>query len=88
MLARTVFIESVGRYENLFRDNPPWRVARFTERVPMVEGRLERDASTATAYAWLVWERGRSGPCKLVWIPPCRKELERDKDYDLPPKLW
>jgi hypothetical protein len=88
MLTRTVFIESVGRYEHLFKDNPPWRVAQFAERVPMVEGRLDREASTATAYAWLVWEKDQRGPCELVWIPPCRKELERDKDYNLPPKLW
>jgi hypothetical protein len=88
MLTRTVFIESVGRYKNLFHDNPPSRVAQFTERVPMVEGRLERNATTATAYARLVWESNWCGPCELFWIPPCRKELERDKDYDLPPKLW
>jgi hypothetical protein len=40
MLTRTIFIESVGRYEHLFRNNPPSRVAQLTERVPMVEGRL------------------------------------------------
>src|SRR5665811_218531 len=68
--------------------NRPSRVAQFVERVPMVEGRLERKASTATAYAWLVWEKGRLGSCELVWIPPCRKKLERDKDYDLPPIMW
>jgi hypothetical protein len=51
----------------------------------MVEGRLERKASTATAYARLIWEKGRLGSCELVWIPPCLKKLERDKDYDLPP---
>ena len=34
MLTRTVFIESVGRYERLFKSNPPSRVAQFTERVP------------------------------------------------------
>lgn len=85
MLTRTVFIESVERYNGLFKVNPPSRVAQFVERVPMVEGRLERKASTAIAYAWLIWEKGRLGSCELVWIPPERKKLERDKDYDLPP---
>ena len=23
-----------------------------------------------------------------VPVPPCRKKLERDADYDLPPKMW
>ena len=25
---------------------------------------------------------------KLVWIPPCRKKLERNQDYDVPPINW
>src|ERR1035437_4813433 len=49
------------RYMRLFKDNRPSRVAQFVERVPMVEGRLERKASTVTAYAWLIWEKGRLG---------------------------
>jgi hypothetical protein len=57
MLTRTVFIESVGRYERLFKSNPPSRFAQFTERVPMVKGRVDKRASTATGYAWLVWEK-------------------------------
>jgi hypothetical protein len=82
ILARTVFIESVGRYRNLFLKNPPCRFAQFTERVPMVRGRLDRTASTATGYAWLVWSKDtRSQRPELVWIPPCRRALERDSDY-------
>jgi len=81
ILARTVFIESVGRYNNLFKITPPSKIAQFTERVPMVKGRLDRSASTATGYAWLVWEKGSSDLTRLVWIPPCRKRLEKDGDY-------
>jgi hypothetical protein len=82
ILARTTFIESVGRYRNLFGPVPPSRFAQFTERVPMVRGRLDQKASTATGYAWLVWEKGSMslGP-RLMWIPPCRKQLEREGDY-------
>jgi hypothetical protein len=86
MLTRTVFIESVGRYERLFKDNPPSRVAQFTERVPMVKGRVDKKASTATGYAWLVWEKDRLGAAELFWIPPCRKALERDGDYQQAPR--
>ena len=86
VLVRTVFLESVGRYENLFRDQPPSKVAQFTERVAMVKGRLDRKASTATGYAWLVWDKQSPTVSQLVWIPPCRKTLEREGDYDTPPK--
>ena len=81
MLTRTVFIESAGRYERLFKSNPPTVLAQFAERVTMLKGRFDRKKSTATAYAWIVWQRGRPGP-RLAWIPPCRKLLERDGDYD------
>jgi len=81
MLVRTVFIESVGRYQRLFGPFPPARVAQFTERVPMVKGRIDKKASTATGYAWIVWEKHSKNKTSLVWIPPSRKRLERDGDY-------
>jgi hypothetical protein len=84
MLVRTSFLESVGRYERLFRDNPPTYICQFVERLPMVKGRVDRSASTATSYAWLVWVHGVT-PRPFVWIPPCRAELERDSDYPVAP---
>jgi hypothetical protein len=86
ILARTVFIESVGRYHNLFERTPPTTLAQFTERVPMVKGRVDRAATTATSYAWLIWEKkiNTTAGTRLVWVPPCRRELERDADYPDP----
>lgn len=83
VLVRTVFIESVGRFERIFRPMPPTQFAQFSERVPMVKGRVDKKASTATGYAWVVWEK--CDPCepRLTWIPPCRKILEADTDYEL-----
>lgn len=79
-LVRTSFLEGGGRYENLFSKNPPSIVAQFAERVPMVKGRYDPDASTATSYCWLVWIDGEPGT-RLVWIPPCRRQLERESDW-------
>jgi hypothetical protein len=88
MLTRTVFIESVGRYERMFKSNRPSRVAQFTERVPMVKGRIDKKASTATGYAWLVWEKDQlNGRTELDWIPACRKALEREGDYQQAPRM-
>ena len=55
MLVRTVLIESVGRHERLFSKFKPAIVAQFTERVAIVRGRLDPKASTATGYAWIIW---------------------------------
>lgn len=81
MLARTVFLESVGRYNRLFKLTPPSVFAQFTERVPMFKGRLDAKGSTATGYAWFVWIKGEYHSPRLAWVPPCRKMLERPTDY-------
>lgn len=82
MLTRTVFIESIGRYERLFKPTPPSVFAQFVERVPMVKGRLDKKASTATGYCWVIWNKAdQIDAPKLAWIPPCRKRLERYNDY-------
>ena len=81
ILARTVFLESVGRYKAIFRDHPPSKFAQFVERVPMLKGRLDPKGSTATGYAWFVWEKDAALPTRVVWVPPCRRQLERSDDY-------
>jgi len=42
ILARTVFLESCGRYQTIFSFTPPSKFAQFVERVPMLRGRLAR----------------------------------------------
>jgi hypothetical protein len=87
MLVRTSFLESIGRYENIFKNNPPSEVAQFVERVPMVRGRYDPKAVTATSYMWIIWDKLHDVPAintQLVWIPPCRKLYERATDSDLP----
>lgn len=81
LLLRTSFIEGKERYERLFRLNRPAIFAPFVERVAMVKGRLDRDASSATSYSWYIWHHGHIGNTHLEHIPPCRKDLERPDDY-------
>lgn len=52
---------------------PPWAGR-------MVKGRCDPAASTATSYCWLGWVHGAE-PLPMLWIPPCRKALEREGDY-------
>ncbi len=81
ILARTVFLESSGRYREIFEKTPPTIFAQFVERVPMVKGRLDPKATTATGYAWFVWDKQSRVAPRLMWVPPCRKELEKKGDY-------
>ena len=80
MFVRMQWLETVGRYEAIFKDNPPTLIAFFAERVPICKGRWDPDGSTATAYIWLVWIKGRA-PVAPFWIPPgCREQLTRSDD--------
>lgn len=85
MLVRTSFLEGIMRYQTMFMANPPDIVAQFSERVPMVRGRYDPKASTATSYCWMVWYI--DGICSadkktvLRWIPPCRRDLEKPFDF-------
>jgi hypothetical protein len=83
MIVRAAFLEGQGRFKRLFSIDPPNYVLQFTERVVMHKGRLAPEGSTATAYAWLVWEEGNDSQTELHWIAPCRKQLERDGDYPM-----
>lgn len=75
-------IEGIERYERLFRDHPPTLFAPFVERVPLCKGKWDPDGSTATAYCWLVWVKGRD-PMPPFWIPPGqRKALTRPDDRE------
>lgn len=85
MLGRLQMLETVGRWENVFLPLVGhWTVAPFVERLPMEEGCVAQDGSTATAYAWLVIDKLAGRPSPLVHIPPCRARLERPEDYDAP----
>lgn len=80
VIVRTAFLEGVSRYNGLFAHHPPSQILQFSERVVMHKGKLSPNGSTATAYCWIVWERGAKGT-EFDWIRPCRKMLERPGDY-------
>jgi hypothetical protein len=81
MLLRSAILEGRERYETLFSKMPPTFVLQFVERVAMLEGKLDRDASSATAYCWLVWLNDSEPDTHLRWIARCRSRLERHSDY-------
>ena len=83
LFVRTAFLEGIGRYNRLFYQTPPAIIAQFSERVVLHKGKLTKAGSTATAYCWVVWNPPivKQRTTRFIWIPPCRKQLERDSDY-------
>lgn len=79
-LLRTQWLEGIGRYEDLHRDTSATLYAPFVERVPMVKGRWDPNASTATAYAWFVWVRDAQPQPHFLIPPGQRRELTLPSD--------
>ena len=88
VFVRIAFLEGQTRYAELFRHLPPTEVYTFVERVPLCQGWVDPDLSSATCYVWMVWRKAdvrKSGePYDGHFIAPCRKRLEREGDY--PPR--
>lgn len=83
MFLRLQWLETIGRYERIFKPHPPALIAQFAERVPLCKGRWDPDGSTATAYLWIVWTRSHTGPTEFAWIPPGQREsLTRPDDRE------
>jgi hypothetical protein len=83
LLLRSVWIESADRYHRLFKDRPPTHIAQFAERVAMVKGRWDPEASTATSYAWFCWRKRVVDPVgtRFQIIPPGQRvALEKADD--------
>lgn len=97
VLVRTSFTESERYESLFHPDVAPAFVITFSERVVMLKGRLvqsgkadpfnpdehgtPRKASTATSYAWLIWQSGQHDT-RHRWIKPgTRRLLEREGDY-------
>ncbi len=61
MLLRLAFLEGAARHRLLYEDCPLDICSPFAERVPMVSGRWDPAASSATAYAWFFWLKPKTG---------------------------
>jgi hypothetical protein len=72
MFVRLQWLETEGRYERMFSQFPPTLIAFFAERVNLCKGRWDPDGSTATAYIWLIWIKGKKAARAVLdtaWLP-------------------
>jgi len=93
ILVKQQFLEGVGRYRGLWSRYWPTWVLQFAERVPILENRVDPEASTNQSYIWVVWIRdgklrdriqGGEPGARINWLAPCRRDLERPHDYRAP----
>ena len=75
VLCRTQVLEGAGRYNKIFKDNPPTDVYQYVDRIQCWKGGTKPTGSSAQAYCWLVWDKKAPAAApKLHWI-------RRSKEY-------
>ncbi len=78
LLLRLAFLESSGRYREIFNPMPPSRVWVFSERITFYPKDAQRKGSGTTAYAWFIWDQSehnkKPGETILKWLPPGYKK--------------
>ena len=74
MFGRTKFIESVGRYKNIFLEYPPTRMYQYVDRIACAKGGdFTKISNSIEANAWFVWDLddenfGKNTTTELHWI--------------------
>ena len=69
MFLRLQFLEGIGRYENLFKDNPPKTVYVASKRIKCgKDGDFNSSMSSIMSLAWFVWEKGVTGDTTIKFI--------------------
>ena len=69
VLCRTQVLEGAGRYDNIFKDNPPTEVYQYVDRIQCWKGGVKPSGTSAQAYCWLVWDKKETAAApKLHWI--------------------
>lgn len=75
MLCRTQVTEGLGRYEKIFKNNPPTYIYQYIDRIQCWKSGVKPTGSSAQAYCWLVWEKDKAGQ------EPILRWLYRSNEY-------
>lgn len=69
VLGRTQALEGVGRYNNIYKDNPPTDIYQYIDRIQCWRNGEEPEGSSAQAYCWMVWDKDKdTKDTQFHWI--------------------
>ncbi len=86
-LMRVQSLETQGRYQSIYKQTPPTRIAFFSDRIPFKSGKVVRKAPKMFFHVWLFWDlikvkSGTNYKPEAMWVrPDVQRLLERDTDY-------
>lgn len=80
---RIGWIAGQERFHTIFRDFPVTYFCPFSERVALIEGVWDPEASSATDYAWFIWIRGAAPQPVTHLLPGMQRKYSRLSDLAL-----
>ena len=75
VLCRTQVLEGSGRYEKVFKDNPPTEIYQYVDRIQCWKGGVKPSGTSAQAYCWLIWDK------KAPAAAPTLHWIHRSEEY-------
>ena len=69
IFGRIQTLETVTRYNKIFKKNPPSWVCPFVKRIPCYRSDMKGDKGSAVCYAWFIWDNNsENSECKVKWL--------------------
>lgn len=69
IFCRIQTIESINRYEKIFRDDPPVLICPFVKRVQCWRNNNKSLKGSAVCYSWFIWDnKDNSHETKVRWL--------------------
>ena len=69
IFGRIQTIETIGRYNRIFKNNPPVYICPFVKRVKCYPNGDVTDKGSAVCYAWFIWDnKVDNEDTKVLWL--------------------
>ena len=69
MFLKINYLSGRKRYKEIYSKFPPYRVYVFTGKIACSKNNVpEGFKNGGMDYVWMIWEKGKIGPCELRWI--------------------
>ena len=69
VFGRIQTVESIGRYNRIFKDNPPVWICPFVKRIQCYKNNDRNEKGSPLCYAWFIWDnQDDSNECKVKWL--------------------
>lgn len=80
IFARINALETKGRFESIYKDNPPTKIYLFVNRVKCLKGGHDDGSGSAVLYCWMIWDKSDdSGKTSFEFLDDAAPKKERPK---------